>query len=182
LDHIVVPCASCAEQLKHGFVALCKEPEENLHRARAFSARVSELSDFLYRHGAADRGEAGQRSDSQKRAVTYHDPCHLARGLGIREAPRALLRSLKSWQFREMDKADQCCGLGGSFRLSNPEIAAKVLSEKLEAVEQSGAQAVVTGCMGCWMHLQEGICNAGLDVEVLHPAEILKREQDEDSP
>jgi glycolate oxidase iron-sulfur subunit len=113
------------------------------------------------------------KEHTPKEVVTYHDPCHLLRHMGVREEPRALLRSLTSSIFREMEGADQCCGMGGSFRLTHPGISRSILNKKTDAIARSGARKVVTSCMGCWLQLREGLHAQGLDVEVSHLAECL---------
>ena len=56
----------------------------------------------------------------------HHDPCHLNRGQGVREAPRKLLKSLPGVIFKEMKEADRCCGAAGSFNLTYYDLANKV--------------------------------------------------------
>ena len=55
--------------------------------------------------------------------VTYHDSCHLARTLGIREQPRQLLRHVRGLSLVEMANSDTCCGFGGTFSISYPDIS-----------------------------------------------------------
>lgn len=176
LEAIVAPCASCAAHLKKGFPNVFIEgPEERREAAHTFSSKVWELSAFLVEKGLPQiMAEGGM--DRSERIITYHDPCHLARCMGIREEPRRLLRSLRTWSFEEMEGADRCCGMGGSFRLTHPGISRKILGEKMQAVQRAGAEAVTTGCMGCWIQLQEGIYAWGLKTDVHHLAEILWHE------
>jgi glycolate oxidase iron-sulfur subunit len=176
LEAIVAPCASCASHLKLGYPRLFQHSPSKRRAAEAFSNKVWELSAFLVQHRPLERQEKEETARPEK-AITYHDPCHLVRHMGIREEPRRLLRSLHSMVYREMAGADQCCGMGGSFRLFHSGVSRGVLHKKVQSISQSEAKVVATGCMGCWIQLQEGVRAEGLDVEVKHLADCLWAEK-----
>src|SRR6202022_3621478 len=71
--------------------------------------------------------------------VTYHDSCHLLRGLGEAAAPRALLRGVRGVELVELPGADQCCGFGGSFSVRLPEVSSAILDKKLANGGSTGA-------------------------------------------
>ena len=77
---------------------------------------------------------------------TYHDPCHLVRGQGIRKEPRELLAA--AGVFIEMQNPDLCCAGAGSFHMDYPAISGKILEQKRANIEATGAAVVVTGCPG----------------------------------
>lgn len=173
LAAIVAPCASCAAHLKKGFQEVLRhDPEARREAARVFGSRVRDLSEFLAQDGLPQRLAARQQSAPQ-RTLTYHDPCHLAQGLNIREEPRRLLGALRCHGYVEMKGAERCCGMGGAFRIAHPTVSRRILWEKVRAVQETGAEAVVTGCMGCWMQLQDGLRRRASPVQVLHLAEVL---------
>jgi glycolate oxidase iron-sulfur subunit len=66
--------------------------------------------------------------------------------------------------------------MGGSFRLSHPGISGRILDERVRAIDETGAEVVTTGCMGCWMQLQDGLIRRGSRVQVRHLAEVLQAE------
>ena len=84
--------------------------------------------------------------------VTYHDPCHLMSGQGIREQPRDLLKRVAG-TFVEMP--NQCCGSGGGVRSGLPAEAAALGELRREAIAQTGADTVITICPFCEYHIQE---------------------------
>jgi fumarate reductase (CoM/CoB) subunit B len=84
--------------------------------------------------------------------ATYHDPCHLLRGQGIREQPRELLREAVR-EFVEMPS--QCCGAGGGVRSGVPEEAKALGLMRDEAVKATGADVVVTVCPFCEFHIAD---------------------------
>ncbi len=100
--------------------------------------------------------------------TTWHDPCHLKKELGIWSQPRELLSSLSS--FKEMERADLCCGFGGSFSLSHPEISFSLRKEKRKYIKESGAEVLITACPGCIMFL-----GSFSPVPALHLSEFLLR-------
>ena len=72
--------------------------------------------------------------------MTYHDSCHLLRGLGESGSPRALLRGVPGVELVELPGADECCGFGGSFSVRLPEVSSAILDKKLANVEATGAR------------------------------------------
>jgi glycolate oxidase iron-sulfur subunit len=166
LDYIVADCAACGAQTKEYAHLLADDPAYAA-RARAFSAKLRDISEFLAQIPL--RRPLGE----VRRQVAYHHPCHLAHAQGVREAPRALLRRVPGLKLVELNEADWCCGSAGIYNLSHVERADKILDRKLDNVQASGAQVLVTGNPGCLMQLMAGTRERGLDVQVLHPLEIL---------
>jgi L-lactate dehydrogenase complex protein LldE len=105
--------------------------------------------------------------------VTYHDSCHLLRGLGESESPRALLRNLDGVELVELPGADQCCGFGGSFSVRLPEVSSAILDRKLASVEATGADCVVACDAGCLLQMGGGLSRRGSRVRAVHLAELL---------
>ena len=68
---------------------------------------------------------------------------------------------------------DVCCGFGGSYSVDFPEISSEILRKKLDNVEQSGAEVLVTDCPGCVLQLRGGVEKRGGRIEVKHIAELL---------
>jgi len=107
--------------------------------------------------------------------VTYHDACHLARGLGVREQPRRLLRAVRGLKLVEMERPDWCCGFGGTFAVRMAEISGGLLEQKIARIEDSAAPVVVTSDAGCIAHIRGGLSRRGSSVRVKHLAQILAR-------
>jgi glycolate oxidase iron-sulfur subunit len=105
--------------------------------------------------------------------VTYHDPCHMRWHQGIREQPRQLLQSIDGIKYVEMEGADECCGLGGSFSLTHRDTSLAILDKKMESIKKTGAKVVVTSCPGCIVQLRDGARRHGMDIEVRHISEIV---------
>lgn len=102
--------------------------------------------------------------------VAYHDSCQSLRQLGLREEPRRLLE-LAGYEVVEIPDIAACCGFGGSFSLEWPQVAARLRSWKLAAVEQTGAEILASDNPGCLMHIEAG--RAGRRLRVAHLLELV---------
>lgn len=166
--YIVTPSGSCAAMVKHGYPVLFRDEPQTLSRARSAAERIFELSQFLVEVlGVTDP------KSSFAGKVTYHDSCHLRRGLGVIEAPRTLLRAIPGVEFVEMEESDRCCGFGGVFSVKHPQISCKMTERKIERILATGAAYVTSGDLGCLMNLSGMISRYGYPVKAVHLAEIL---------
>jgi glycolate oxidase iron-sulfur subunit len=107
--------------------------------------------------------------------LTYDDPCHLCHGQQIRSQPRALLdaacRAL-GVQRVELPDSESCCGSAGIYSILRPADSQAILATKLASLKLCGARTLVTANPGCQLQWEQGIARAGLDVKVLHLAEV----------
>lgn len=104
--------------------------------------------------------------------VTYHDPCHLSKSMGVSEEPRRILESLSGWEYVEMPEADRCCGNGGTFNLSHYDISLKIGERKRDNIVSVSPSAVATTCPACMLQLMDQLGRKGDLVEVRHVAEL----------
>lgn len=166
-EAVVLPSGSCAWLVKHEYPALM--PDSTLRaEAERLAARTWELSQFL----VDVLGEAEFRSSVTGR-VTYHDSCHLLRGLGEASAPRAILRNLKGVEFVELPGCDECCGFGGSFAVRLPGVSTSILDRKLANVERVGAEWVTACDAGCLMQIGGGLRRRGARARAIHLAVLI---------
>jgi L-lactate dehydrogenase complex protein LldE len=166
-EAVVVPSGSCAWMVKHEYPGLMTDPAGRA-AAERLAGRTHELSQFLVKR----LGRRRFRSAVPGR-LTYHDSCHLLRGLQEAESPRALLRDLAGAEFVDLPGADECCGFGGSFAVRLPEVSAAVLDKKLASVEATGADCVVACDAGCLMQMRGGLSRRRSRVRAVHLAEVL---------
>ena len=108
--------------------------------------------------------------------MTYHDSCHLLRGLHESASPRAILASLEGVEFVELPAADECCGFGGSFSVRLPEVSTAILDKKLANVARTGADCVVACDAGCLMQMGGGLSRRAASTRAVHLAELLAGE------
>ena len=133
------------------------------------AAVVRDISVFLV--------EAGLREPERelRLRVAYDDPCHLLHAQRVAEPPRALLRAIPGLEVFDLPGASECCGAAGIYSLTHPETSGRLLARKLAAIRDTSPDVVATGNPGCLMQIGGGVREAGLDVAVLHPVELLAR-------
>jgi glycolate oxidase iron-sulfur subunit len=107
--------------------------------------------------------------------VAVHEPCTQRNVLCTVAPVYNLLRRLENLRVVPLEDNGVCCGGAGSYFLDQPELADRLRTDKLAAVERAGVRTVVTGNIGCALHLNGGLRARGLDVELIHPAVLLRR-------
>lgn len=156
-DTIVTVCAGCGATLKKDY------PEYGVN------LNVLDISEYLQdKLNTKDMKPVNMR-------VTYHDPCHLVRGQGIREEPRNILKKIKGLEFVEMEIPDQCCGAGGGVRSGKPEIAESLGCEKAKMIEKLDVDAVITICPFCENNIRASLEKEGLKLEVMNLLTLLEK-------
>lgn len=165
-DPVVVPSGSCAAMLTHAYPELfAGRPEEA--EARHLAARVREFSAFLSENDLDPRA-AGAGS------ATYHDSCHMLRILGERDAPRRALAGVAGLELREMAASEVCCGFGGTFSVTFPELSGNLGEDKARAAAATGADTLVACDLGCLLHIAGRARRAGIPLRPRHLAEVLE--------
>jgi dimethylglycine catabolism B len=103
--------------------------------------------------------------------VRWHDPCRLGRGLGVYDAPRAVLARVlgrASDEFHQRREQAECSGAGGLVPRTDPETARAIAKERIGAHAEQGGGTIVTGCPGATRHLgRESEPQAVLDIASL---------------
>ncbi len=177
VDYIVTLCASCASHLKHNYPVLLDDSPKLVEQVASFTEKVIDLSSFV--HDVLKVQPEDFDGDGKK--VTFHAPCHLCRGLGVHDAPRNLMNTA-GMDYQEAAEAEVCCGFGGTYSAKFPELSAQLLDNKLDNVEDTGAEMLLTDCPGCIMQLRGGLKKRGSDIEVKHTIEALsERRKKKDS-
>uniref|UniRef100_A0A831XKU0 Glycolate oxidase iron-sulfur subunit n=1 Tax=Geobacter metallireducens TaxID=28232 RepID=A0A831XKU0_GEOME len=170
-DYIMTACATCGGALHKFYPNLVgKRHPELAARLKAVADKTVDAAQLLRKLGLNPE-ETGAGGDIR---ITYHDPCHL-RTRAITRQPRELLRGAPGVELAEMEGADKCCGLGGTFNVYHYESSLAINQMKSAAIIKTGADAVVTGCPGCMMQLSDGLKQRGCRTRVLHTLEILAR-------
>jgi glycolate oxidase iron-sulfur subunit len=162
IEAVLINAAGCG--------AMLKEYPHIAEGAGAFSAKVKDISEFL----ATTRLASRLKVPLNKR-VGYDDPCHLIHGQGVKTEPRKLLRAIPGIEFVEVEGADQCCGSAGIYNITQNEISMAVLDAKMEQIKRAKVDILATGNPGCMFQFRYGAKRAGLNLEVVHPVELLAR-------
>lgn len=165
-DAIITNAAGCGSTLKE-YDHLLAGDARYAEPARRFAALVRDVNEFL--------GEIGLNPEMGPvtATATYQDSCHLAHGQKVRGAPRQLLAAVPGLQFREMALSDMCCGSAGIYNVVQNEMAMAVLAKKMENVNRTGAELIVTANPGCLLQLRAGAALHGNGQRVAHVVEVL---------
>jgi glycolate oxidase iron-sulfur subunit len=164
-DAIVSAASGCSVAIAE-YGELLKDEPEIAEDARAVSSRVRDLSSLLLEAPASPKREFRCR-------VTYHDACHLAHGLGVREAPRKLLASIPGVEIVEMPESDLCCGSAGSYNLTEPTMARELARRKADNIVATNADYVVLANPGCEFQIAAELRRRGSEIKVVHLADFL---------
>ncbi len=170
VDYIISACPTCTETLHETYKKLFANDPEWSRRAEAFCKKVREFSSFVAEQYKR-MGRLTPTSGGEK--VTYHDSCHIKRGLGIFEEPRALLKAAKGVELVEMHNCDKCCGMAGSFGMKYQEVSIPMLEEKVKNIKDTGATTAVVACPACMMQIGGGLDKAETGIQTKHIADIL---------
>jgi len=170
-DYILTLCASCGSHIKEGYPKLLAGEPGAAVKVEQLTGKLIDFSSFLIRVLKVKP----EMFKGSKKKVAYHSPCHLCRGLGVVQEPRELLATAGLDYLPARDE-DTCCGMGGSFSVEFPELSARVLGKKLDAVAETGADLLVTDCPGCVLQLRGGLAKRGGKVKVKHLAEAVAEE------
>ncbi len=171
IDAMLIPEATCAAMLKIDWkhaLELSGESEwverlekllPKIHMASAWLQKQTDLSKHL-------------QESKQQESLTYHDPCHARKVLGIYKEPRALLS--KNFNLIEMQDSARCCGFGGvSMQSSNYALTLKAGIPKAKDIENSKAHIVSAECGACRMQITNTLDSIHSKVRFIHPLELL---------
>ena len=164
-ETVVLPSGSCTSMIRLEYGHLFKDFPEWLERSQKLAAKTYELSEYLVHqlgwelevnisNVAPSPTTEGSKPEGQRKAITYHDSCHMNRLLHLRDEPRQLLQKAGE-SLCEMSESDCCCGFGGIFSLRMPEVSTAMTAEKLRQATETGAATIVTADPGCLMQMRE---------------------------
>lgn len=169
-DYIIVNAGGCGAFLID-YCYLLKDDPEYADRAKAFVAKMKDISQILYELDFHKQVPLSIKNQ----IITYQDSCHLRNVMKTFLAPRALIAAIQGADFREMDKADSCCGSAGIYNIIEPEMSMQILDHKMEKVADTEAHTIVTANPGCLLQMKLGIEREGLSdrVRAIHIVDLL---------
>ena len=173
-DVIVAPSGSCIHQVRDNLTAIEQTPAVKHVRQNSYEL-VEYLHDVL-----------GVREFPWARfehRVGYHDSCNTLRNLGHGQPselrggyfskPRTLLSAVAGIELVSPERPDECCGFGGTFSVTEPEVSGRMGHDKIADHGRAGAEYIVSADTSCLMHQQGCAKRIGAPVAFKHIAEIL---------
>jgi len=166
VERVITSSAGCGSSMKE-YAELLKDDPEYRDKAARFSEMTQDVTEFLvdipFQVPTA----------SVNRRVTYQDPCHLAHAQRITAAPRVLLNSIPGLELVEMENSALCCGGAGIYSSVQPALSKRLLKRKMDTIDATDTQEVITANPGCMMQLQMGLKSQGKNSQVRHVVDIL---------
>ncbi|MCJ7812489.1 (Fe-S)-binding protein, partial [bacterium] len=147
-EYIVAPSGSCVSMVREHYKDLPIR-EKLITSYQEICTKIYEFSEFL-----VDILKEIDFNGHFPHRVTYHDSCHVVRGLGIREQPRKLIQEIRDIDFIEMEKSDLCCGFGGTFSYKFKNISIEMVKRKCRYIEESKAEYCIGADSSCLMNIE----------------------------
>jgi len=156
-ERVVFACPSCY----HTWMEQYKNDIEIFHSTQFIKRLI-------------DEGKIRFKEKTTK--VTYHDPCDLGRVSGVYEAPREILRAIPGVELVEMEENREqckCCGGGGDLEMVRPDLSALMAQAKIEEIQATGADMVITACQQCVRTIQTTARRKKIPLVVMDIAEFV---------
>jgi len=162
---VITSCAGCYKTLKRDFKRFNHDYDFEVFHT------VEVIKDLL------DSKKIKFKSEYNK-IVTYHDPCHLGRHMGIYEIPREIYKQIPGIKLIEMKRNRNfawCCGAGGGVKIGFPDWSLEVSHERLKEAQQTGATVISSTCPFCQRNLADANDKYMYDFEILDLVEIIDK-------
>jgi glycolate oxidase iron-sulfur subunit len=177
VDAVIVDCATCGAALKNEYAHLLRDlrqlgeevSDEEIAAAELLAAKLKDVTVFIDDHR---EWLPKMKADGRKLRVTYHDPCHLVKGLKISAQPRNVLKAIPGVEYVELPGASDCCGGGGSFQVEHADTSRRITKRKVDNIMETGADVLATCCPGCSLTISNHLDPA---IKVLHPVQLLQK-------
>ena len=173
LEYIITDCATCASAMKDYAKFLADTPERK-QDYQEFAVKIKDITEFLVDVLQLPPSAYRVADEFKGKTVTWHEPCHLGRYLGVKEQPRQILKSLPDIRYVEMPGADACCGMAGTFSVYFYELSRKIAAKKVAGIAATGADVVVTDCPGCQIQLIDSLTQSHMPQKVRHIMELFE--------
>jgi Fe-S oxidoreductase len=108
--------------------------------------------------------------------ITYHDPCHIGRHMGVYKAPRDVIQEIPGTELIEMTRNRHnawCCGSGGGVRSSFKDLSAFAARERIEEAKETKANTLVSCCPFCLNQFKSNIGND--EIQALDLSELINK-------
>ncbi len=168
-EYVVTPSGSCAAMIRDNYPEIFHGDHAWEHAAQGLAGKTYEFIEFLVKVLKVDLKALGAKWSGD---VTYHYSCHL-RGLGVTDEAVQVMRQIEGLNFTPLEKAEQCCGFGGTFAVKFPEISGTMVRDKVGCIAATKAATVVSNDAGCTMNISGSCRREKVDVKFESLAEIV---------
>lgn len=169
-DYLITACASCTSTIKECWPKMTEQYQTKLQqKIKKLAEKTLDIHEFII-----DKLQVKPKPATQEKRtrVTYHEPCHLGKILGIKSQPRDVIRLNPAYDFQEMAESDRCCGCGGSFNLQHYDLSTKIGQQKRNNIVASGAEIAATSCPACMMQIADMLSKNHDSIQIRHSIEL----------
>lgn len=170
---IVAPSGSCVAMVRHEYPTLFTPEDGELYEQALRMASITwEFTEFLVEGLGIDRLDLKLPA---KEKLAIHDACHGLRILGLGESARRLLLNLENAELVDLNESNVCCGFGGLFSVKMPDVSNAMLMNKVENINATEADTIVTGDVSCMTQMNGGLSRNKSPKRVMHIADVLAK-------
>ncbi len=159
---IITSCAGCYRTLKIDYADYIEELGiEVLHTIEFLHKLINEKNIELKNLGIT---------------VTYHDPCHTGRHMGIYEEPRDILKKISNLiEMKTIKDSAKCCGAGGGVKKGFPELSLEIAKTRIQEAEETGAEYLISICPFCYRNLSDAIKALNSKIKMVDLLELINQ-------
>ena len=170
---IVGPSGSCVSMVKHHYAELFPAGTREHAQAQEIAGRTYEFTEYLVNVlKVTDLGAVYPHK------VTYHASCHYLREMGLKTEAKTLLNAVKGLEFIPLIEEETCCGFGGAFTVTYPQVSQSMMENKVKKIIDSQADTVVMCEPGCLMNIAGGLHKAGSKIHAMHIIDLLTAKEE----
>ncbi len=150
-DAVVVACPTCGGALQEDY---------------KLQKPVYDFAEIVFKSTLKFKG-SGKR-------LTFHVPCHSYSAMKTSDKVfYGVMERIEGDEVRKAEKDKSCCGFAGLFSITNPKMSDQIQKEKVQDLQKTQADVVLTTCPGCVLNLKDGVKKHKTGQEVLHLADYL---------
>ena len=168
-ETVVTPSGSCAAMVRAHYPHLFEPGSVDRRSAEALAKKTFEFVEFLTNVLHVDPVKLGVQWSG---TATCHYACHL-REIGISDEAARLAKQVEGLDLKPLERAEQCCGFGGTFAVNYPQISGDMVRDKTACIRATKANTLICNEAGCAMNLAGAMRREDVAVEVKSLAEIL---------
>ena len=164
IEKIITSCAGCYRALKETY------PNKF---GLEHGIEVVHLPEFLLEKLNNDELKL---TKELKMKITYHDPCHIGRHMGVYDPPREVLKKIPGIELIEMSRNKEnawCCGSGAGVRSAFKELTQFAAVERINEAKDTKAELLVSSCPFCLNQFKNNIKNN--EIQALDLSELIRQ-------
>jgi heterodisulfide reductase subunit D len=164
IEKIITSCAGCYRTLKETY------PKRF---GLDHGIEVLHLPEFI--HSQMKKNEIKFENKFNMK-ITYHDPCHIGRHMGIYDPPREILNNIPGIELIEMPRNKQnawCCGSGGGVRSAFKDLSSFAAKERIKEAKETTSEAIISCCPFCLNQFKANIIDN--EIKAFDLSEIINK-------